>query len=275
MLKHRFPPKKVLVPTDLGPASAVAMGYARILHQTFTTEVEVLHSLHLEMPPYFSSSQIQSLKREIARSSRSAEALLRKESATLVGFDANLSIVDESVVDAILQRSESTGTGLVIMGTHGRHGAQRVMLGSVAERVIRQSRVPVLAVRESSHPVKFGHILCPFNFSDIGRAALNFAVEIAAIADTLLTVIHAREEGDGSPPCSLVEEQFRGKCRVQEMLVAGDAAKNILEAAHKVKPDLIVMGAARKPTVIGELFSSTTERVMQRAEAPLLVVPRV
>jgi nucleotide-binding universal stress UspA family protein len=183
-------------------------------------------------------------------------------------------IVDKSALDAILEESERLGADLVIMGTHGRQGAKRLMLGSVAERVLRESRIPLLAVRESVRPGPFRHVFCPFNFSDVGRAALDYAADVAAASDAVLTIMHARESGDGPPTCALVEEPIRKKCRVEEVLIGGEAAKSILEAVHRVKPDLIVMGAQKKPTVIGELFSSTTERVMQLAEAPLLVVPK-
>ncbi len=274
MNRHSFPPHKILVPTDLGPASAVAMGFARVIHERFATPVEVLHACHLEMPPYFSSGQIETLKHEISKAQRSAEALVRKENASRLGFEAGIHIVNKPPLEAVLEETDRLGAGLIIMGTHGRHGASRLMLGSVAERVLRQSRVPVLAVRESARPGLFRHILCPFNFSDVGRAALDYAADVAVADDALLTIMHAQESGDGPPTCELVEEPIRRRCKVEEVLIGGEAAKSILEAVHRVKPDLIVMGTGQKSTLIGELFSSTTERVMQLADAPLLVVPK-
>ncbi len=274
MSKHMFPPDRILVPTDFGPASAVAMGFARALHDRFGTPVDVLHACHLDAPPYFSSGQIDMLKRETERATKSAEELLRKEVSLRLGFRADIFIVKEPPVDSILQQSERLKTGLTIMGTHGRHGARRLMLGSVAERVLRHSRTPVLAVREAARPGLFKKIFCPFNFGEAGRAALDYAAAIAEATDALLTIMHAQEPGNGPPTCDLVEEPVRRRCRVEEVLIGGDAAKSILEAAGKVEPDLIVMGAEQKPAIMGELFSSTTERVMQAASAPLLIVPR-
>jgi nucleotide-binding universal stress UspA family protein len=274
MSKHTFPPRKILVPTDLGPASAVALGFARVIHQRFSTPVEVLHACHLDMPPYFSSGQIEQLKREIRKAKHSAEELLRKQNAASLGFEAGIVVVYKSPLDAVLEESERLAADLVIMGTHGRHGAKRLMLGSVAERVLRQSRIPVLAVRESAKPAQFRHIFCPFNFSDVGRAALDYAADMAAANDALLTIMHAMENAGGPPACELVEEPIRKRCKVEEVLIGGEAAKSILEAVQRVAPDLIVMGAQQKSTVFGELFSGTTERVMQLADAPLLVVPK-
>lgn len=274
MSKHSFPPHKILVPTDFGPASTIALGFARVIHEKFGTPVGVLHAYHLDAPPYFSSGQIETLKREINRARHSAEELMRNENASRLGFEAEIFIVNNPPVEAILEESDRLGVGMVIMGTHGRHGARRLMLGSVAERVLRQSRIPVLAVRESAEPGLFRNIFCPFNFSEVGRAALDYAADIAVANDAPLTIMHAQESGDGPPACELVEEPIRKRCKVEEILIGGEAAKSILEAVQRVKPDLVVMGAEQKSTIIRELFSSTTERVMQLADAPLLVVPK-
>jgi nucleotide-binding universal stress UspA family protein len=273
MSKHLFPPNKILVPTDLGPASAAAMGFARVIHERFATPVEVIHAFHLDLPPYFSSGQIDALKREINKARHSAEELIRKENAARLGFETGIVIVNKPPLDAVLEESERLRADLIIMGTHGRQGAKRLMLGSVAERVLRQSRIPVLAVRESAKPGRFRHILCPFNFSPVGKAALDYAAGVAEADEALLTIMHAQESGGGLPACELVEEPIRKRCKVEEVLIGGEAAKGILEAVQRVKPDLIIMGAEQKSTMIGELFSSTTERVMQLAGAPLLVVP--
>ncbi len=274
MMTRTYPPQKIMVPTDFGPASRVAMKYAKVLREQFGAAVDVLHACHLDLPPYFSSGQVEGLKREISKANYAAEDYLSKENNAILGFEAGIVVVNRLPLDAILDESARLGSDLIIMGTHGRRGAGRLMLGSVAERVMRQSRIPVLAVRETVTPGRFAHVLCPFNFTDVGKAALEYAAEIAESSAARLTIMHAQEAGDGPPTCALVEEPIRRRCNVDEVLIGGEAAKSILEAARSIKPDLIVMGAEQKPSVIGELFSGTTQRVMQLAEAPLLIVPR-
>jgi nucleotide-binding universal stress UspA family protein len=272
---HVFPPHILLVPTDMGAASNVALGFARIFHEMFKTPVEVLHAGHLELPPYFMSGQVDDLEQELKMTRQAAEAILRKEIGSSLGDDSTVVISDKPALESILEESERLDFGLIIMGTHGRRGAERLMLGSVAERVLHQSRVPALVVRESVKPARFDHIFCPFNFSEVGRSALNYAAEVAEATGARLTVMHAREVTRSSPICELVEESLRQKCKVDEIVVGGEAAKSILEAAQKVEPDLIVMGAEQKSGVLEGLFSSTTERVMQLAKAPLLIVPKL
>jgi nucleotide-binding universal stress UspA family protein len=274
MTTPAFPPKKILVPTDLSATSLPALHFARVLHRQFGGEVHVLHARHFELPPYFSSGQIQGLTREVRKSAKAATEYLRRESTAVLGFEAALAIVEKPPVEAILETAGTLGAGLIVMGTHGRRGADRFWLGSVAERILHESTTPILAVRQGMTAAPFGHILCPLSFTDLGRQALEYAIAMTDAGRLRLTVLHALEEGDRPLNCALVPAEVRERCNIEELTYHGDAAKVILSAAKEYQPDLIVMGAERKLSVFGELFSSTTERVMQWADAPLLVVPR-
>jgi len=269
-----FPPSKILVPTDLSVTSAPALHFARVLHEQFGGAIYVLHAQHFDLPPYFSSGQLQNLSRELKKSIKVATEYLRKESAAALGFEPEVSVVSDPPVKAILQASEALAADLIIMGTHGRRGADRFWLGSVAERILHESTRPVLAVRQGMAAAPLQHILCPVSFSGVGREALEYATAIAEAGKLQLTVLHSVEEGDKPLDCSLVPDDVRGRCSVEELTYHGDAAGSILTAAREIKPDMIVMGAERKSSVFGGFFSTTTERVMQWAEAPLLVVPR-
>ncbi len=79
------------------------------------------------------------------------------------------------------------------MGTHGRGGVQRLWLGSVAERVIRLSPRPVLAVRRSWPQTGIGSILCPVSCSETGLQALEYAAAIAKAEEARLLVLHSIE----------------------------------------------------------------------------------
>ncbi len=275
MTAHIFPPRVILVPTDLTPTSVPALHFARVLHQQFGGAIHLLHAQHFDLPPYFSSGQLQTLKRELKKSAKIAADYLRKEASAALGFEAEAAVTPKPAVEAILESTESLPADLIVMGTHGRHGADRFWLGSVAERILHESSKPVLAVRHGMTAGPLKHILCPVSFSPVGREALQYAAAIAEAGKLQLTVIHAVEEADKPPDCTLVPEEVRVRCRIEELTFHGDAAGAILTAAHELRPDVIVMGAERKPSVFGDLFSSTTERIMQWGEAPLMVVPRL
>jgi nucleotide-binding universal stress UspA family protein len=273
-MTHHFPPRKLLVPTDLGETSRPAFEFARLWRSHFGGDVHVVHAQHFDPPPYFSSGQIQSLTRELKKATKAAAEYLRKESASALGFEAQVSVAVRPPAEAILEAAEGSAADLIIMGTHGRHGAGRFWLGSVAERVLRESPKPVLAVRQGMAASSFDHILCPVNFKEVGREALHYAAAMAEAGQLRLTVLHAVEEADKPPDCDLVPEAVRSRCKIEELTFHGDAVGSILTAAEDLKPDIIVMGAERKTAVLGGLFSSTTERVMQLVRVPLLVVPK-
>lgn len=273
-LHHTFPPKKILVPTDLSTASESALKYARYFNKHFRSEVIVLHAHHFELPPYFSSSQINDLKRELKRLGRAAERYVREQSEPVLGFPPQVRVVENPPSEAILEMARDDGYELVIMGMHGRRGLERLWLGSVTERVLRHSSLPVLAVRNPPSEEPFQRLLCPVSVSDAGKQALEYSACISRSTGSHITVLHVVEEGQQPLDCPLVGEEIKQSCNVEETILKGNAARTIVEASINLKPDALVMGAEHKPTLLGELFSSTTESVMQLAAVPLLVVPK-
>ncbi len=274
MKAHRFPPRTILLPTDMSAASSAALTYARLLQDTFNAKTHVLHSQYFEMPPYFSSSQLDLLMRELESARKAATEYLRREIEPALGPDVHVIIREKPPVAAILESAHDLDVDLIVMGTHGRRGAERLWLGSVAERVLRESRHPVLAVRENRQAQPFQHLLCPINPGEAASAAVEYAARIALSSHARLSVLHAAEQGEPPMECPLVDEKVRGLCQVEETVLSGDAAQIILETVDSLKPDLIVMGTDRKPSIFGEFFSSTTQKVMQAAPVPILVVPK-
>jgi nucleotide-binding universal stress UspA family protein len=274
-LRYSFPPRTILVPTDMSPASASALKYARLFHERFGSAVSVLHAEHIELPPYFSIAQMGDLKRELKKLSRNATDYVKKESESVLGFLPDARVVESAATEAILERSQNDEFGLIIMGMNGHSTVERLWMGSVTERVLRRSTIPVLAVRNAPPESPVRTILCPMNPSAAGKQALEYAAMISKEMNAELIVLHVVEKGDEPLACPLADEQIQKSCSVKEISFHGNAAKTIAEAANDLKPDLLVIGAERKASSLGELFSSTTASVMQLAIGPLLVVPRM
>ncbi len=137
--------KHILVPTDFDKASAEALKVAVTMARAFDAKLTLLHVWELPVYPYMDFMLNSTIISEIEEAAVKglAEALedLRK---TMPSAESKLKmgLPHQGILDAI---SES-GAELVIMGTHGRHGLSRVTLGSVAEKIVRLARVPVLTV---------------------------------------------------------------------------------------------------------------------------------
>ncbi len=145
----QYPPQSILVPVDFGPASERALRAAATLAARHGSAITALHAETLEVPPYFTHDQLEDVERHRARARREAQGYLESFVRTSVPAAVAL-LVDGPAVEAIL--AVATSNDLLIMGTHGRRGPSRWWLGSVAERVVRESPVPALVVRAGQIP---------------------------------------------------------------------------------------------------------------------------
>jgi nucleotide-binding universal stress UspA family protein len=139
-----FPPRRILCPVDFGDASAAALRAAGVMAQQFGAELTVVHAESFDAPPYFTSEQIAQLEADRAAARLHAQDYLMRF-AGIAAAPLRAVVVEGPASAAIL--AEAPACDLVVMGTHGRRGASRWWLGSVAERVVRDSPVPVLVIR--------------------------------------------------------------------------------------------------------------------------------
>ena len=141
----------ILVATDFSPASSGAVEYGRMLARRLGAS---LHLLHVVDDPLLAAAWSEayafdnSALRERMRAS--AEDQVVKLAATLTDVPVTTEVIVGSPARAIIGRSAEPDIDLVVMGTHGRSGVSHLLLGSVAERVVRGARCPVLTVREGS-----------------------------------------------------------------------------------------------------------------------------
>lgn len=233
-----YPPRHILVPVDFGEASARALGIAGVISARHHSPVTGLHAETLEVPPYFTHDQLRSVERQLVASRTEAGRYL----AEFVHRDipeAVTRLVDGPPVSVILAAAEAAD--LIVMGTHGRRGPSRWWLGSVAERVVRESRVPVIVVRAtapvSTPPGIFTHLV-GVETPGLDGHARQYAGQLAASLGGLVdpTPVQSPEELDGRPTASL-----------------------------------LVVGLDRRGGHAG--FGDVAERLVRRCTLPMLFVP--
>jgi nucleotide-binding universal stress UspA family protein len=216
-----------------------------------------------------------------------------------VGYPVNAVSVEAVVVNEIVTRAAELPADLIVIGTHGRSGFDRLFLGSVTERVLAKAPCPVLTIPPRSPDVVlatplFRNILCPVDFSPSSVAALKYAEGLSREPGTKLTMLHVAERppafqlvtssATGAPadPRVVLKETrerlhranpqaARRADMVNEVVSEGHAGDEILSAAGTGDSDLIVMGAhAGHAGLLG--FGSTTARVIRRATCPVLTL---
>lgn len=143
----QWPPRTVLAAVDFSEASARGVSIAGLIASAFDARFLALHSERFEPPPYFTIEQIERLEAERRGAEAAAIRHLAQFVATATAYSVEPVVLDQPPVDAILDAG--THADLVVMGSHRRRRPVRWWLGSVAERVVRASTVPVLVTRGS------------------------------------------------------------------------------------------------------------------------------
>ncbi len=147
--------KRILVPTDFSDSARAAARVGVELAQRYGVPLTLLHVFGAGSQAYvgIDLTLTTNFVRSVAASARRA---LNEEAAALSNQGLNISaVLNEGVPwEQILTTAEMTGADLIIMGTHGRRGVARAILGSVAERVVRLSPVPVLTMAERAIDVR-------------------------------------------------------------------------------------------------------------------------
>jgi len=152
------------------------------------------------------------------------------------------------------------------------------MLGSVTERVLRETDVPVLTVRRDApltEPPAIRNVLCPVNHSAVARKSLAVASQFAHCFGATLTVLHVREAratDSIDDLCAWVPKAHRSECQVREVSREGEAAHEIVALASELPCDLLVMGAQHRRFLDSTVIGTTTVRVVRHAPCPVLTV---
>jgi nucleotide-binding universal stress UspA family protein len=216
------------------------------------------------------------------------------------GPGVRTSVVVAHPVAAILEAAREWPADLIVLGTHGRSGFERLFLGSVAERVLRKAACPVLTAprRQEDAPhdatVLFKRILCPVDFSEASLHAVEYALSMAKAADASIVLAHVLEGFEEDTPVTtsfsvpeyrrlreqdamrslekLIPAEASAWSKPERLVTVGKAYREILRLAGERSADLIVMGVHGRNPVDLMLFGSTTYHVVREAACPVLTI---
>lgn len=282
-----FSIRQILCPTDFSDTALHGLEHAIAIAAWYESRVTILHVHHWISPT--------SIRPPDADQQRLVEQLrIWAAPAAASGMLADLEVVQGNPAAMILDRASSLPADLIVMGTHGRAGFDRLLLGSVTEKVLRKANSPVLTVPPpsvSTSKLPFKRLLCPVDFSAPSLSALRFALSIAKESDADVTVLRvfelwedvaipellledrrrladeARREID-----SLISDEERDWCKPTIQVSFGRAYLEILAVAEHQKADLIVMGVHGRSALDRTLFGSTTSHVVRQSRCPVLTL---
>jgi nucleotide-binding universal stress UspA family protein len=296
--------KKILCPIDFSDFSRHAFERSVAIAKRAGASVTTVHVAPFQDTPIYPYLEPQSV--EALRLSKGDRERLTTELQRFLAVDEPSGVpITYEVVDTpnvhheILAQAERLPADLIVMGTHGRSGFQRLLLGSMTEKVLRTARPPVLTVGAVPHVLpagdfSFKRILCAVDFSDCSLAALRYAASLAEPAGTNLTVLNVLEwmpvgyDPLLGPPTDFagyrIAAETVGRERlhkavaesvhepVEEVISAGKPHHEILRIAAERHCDLIVLGIHGRNPLDRLFFGSTAEPVVRRSLCPVLTV---
>ena len=293
---------RILCPVDLSQFSRDSLHHALALAKWYEAQVTVCHVYSAPQPllpvtgmpgnvPLPPPVQPDDVADEVRRfcapslgdSGQSVEIVVREGNAT----------------KEIVLLAEQLPADLLVLGTHGRSGFERLFLGSVTEKVLRTTHAPVMTIPPpvtQPGPALYKTILCPLDFSDASTRALEYALSLAQEADARLILLHVIENLLGEAGASemghlsvseydrYLEEDAMARLKSvvpeaasvwaapEERVTRGRAYREILKVAKDEGVELIVMGVQGKGALTRLVFGSTTHHVIREAGCPVLTI---
>lgn len=279
----------LLVPTDGSAAATTAAEQALTLAAQFDATLHAIHVVDRTDYPV----ETDELAADLAeRGTETVDAI--SERAAEQGLECTTEIVDteKPVHETLIEDAIDRNVDLIVMGTHGRTGVNRLVLGSVAERTLRVSPIPVLTVHESADADQaFERILVPTDGSNTAALAATHAIQVAAEADAALHIVHVVDltavSGEYGTGRILEAMRTAGQRAVDELvdqateadistveasILSGSPSRAVVDYATDRDVDCIVMGTHGRSGLDRLLLGSVTEKVVRLAEMPVLSV---
>lgn len=294
--------RRILCPVDFSVASRHALDHAVMVAGWYKARITALHVRHpafLVEPPILFAELRDAPVATLEDVEMRLHSWLAPARAAGIGCDV-LAVDGSSPARRIVDLAAKIEADLIALGTHGRSGFERLLLGSVTEKVVRMAQCPVITVPPPSvatSTLPFRRILCGIDFSRSSMDGLRFAISLATESNSALTLLHVLEFPQESEPLAtlpfdlstyraavqddatsrlmnLISDDVRAACQPATRLVHGKPYEQILAVADELRSDLIVLGVHGRKAFDMMLFGSTTNQVIRRATCPVLTLNR-
>jgi nucleotide-binding universal stress UspA family protein len=210
-------------------------------------------------------------------------------------------LINLSIADAIQNYAKEEGCDLIVVGTHGRGAVGRFFLGSVAQKLVRDSEIPVMVVRDSTELDQkyqgFGRVLAPTDFSQTSIKSVRLAIEFANFLKADLHLIHVVDlptvtdftglypflqiqipdatelNVDDTLRAMIQDEYLVGNSRVATLL--GDPTREILHYIEEHNINFVVLGTHGRRGIDRALLGSVTANMITKSHIPVITASEV
>ena len=297
--------KNILFATDFSTISEAALPYVTALALRYGSAVHVVHALSDAGMVSIGAPDPAVMGAIYDGVHSAAQEKIQQLADRLTGFPHTTYVRHGAVLDVIEEIIREQAIDLLILGTHGRTGLGRMLMGSVAEQLFRETDCPVLTVgpgvpavahvlasrHDHSLPspqVKFRQILYATDFTPSAAQSADYAVSLAGEFQSQLTLLHVfdgygKDLHDHPGPIDTALNKLEGlvadgdnlRYLPESVVRFGDPAEQILEIACEYQADLIILGARPVHGTMGtatHFGRSTAHKVVVGANCPVLTL---
>ncbi len=277
----------IVVATDFSPISNAAMRHALGIASRCHSTVSLVHVIDTSLYGMAPDGIAAALDCAGLEAERVMKQLQHEEVINSSGPELTITVgpVWQTISNIIREQSP----GLLVLGTHGRSGLPKLVLGSVAERAFREAPCPVLTVGPHVRGSKTSgaqakHLLVPSDLSMQATNGLRYGISLASATGGDMTLLHVLKPRTGraaeeAPPTVEVKKQLAeffdqrpdASPMVTPRIEFGNPASTIVEVAKQMRSDLIVMGL-RAWSTDGTPMWRTAYKVVMHARCPVLTM---
>jgi nucleotide-binding universal stress UspA family protein len=283
--------RNILFATDFSPAAAQAIPYVKKIAKHYDAD---LVTLYVRAPIVNPMTEPGTWPTDIEAAKAEDDKHREEVLDTFAGIRTRALIEEGSIQSCLDAAIEKNHTDLVVIGTRGRTGLGKLLLGSVAEEIFRTVSCPVLTVGPHSSAYRaaggqFREILYATDFSPESQGAAAYAVSLAQEFQARLILLHVIPELEAGDLVTatdvtmssknllrkLVPPEAEAWCKPEYFVERGDPAVKILEFANLRETDLIVLGVRPEKGVPGaatHLPVATAHKIVSHAACPVLTV---
>lgn len=290
--------KNILIPFDFSTCSFQALNHAIFLAKRYNSTLHILHAIPQK-------SVVNTFSPEVSASICTSSLLeqAQKEISTIVESHNTkhltikiVPVLTTSPTTTTLDYASVSKIDLIVIGTHGRRGLERLLLGSTTEDIVRLANCPVLTIKESPEPVVakvLDEILVPVDFSQESLLALSYAISMAKLYGSKIRVLHVAEKPiyplltisqtntEAFPFDVRINSKLKMKQWVSSLtdldvvaeieVLEGKPSTLIVEYAKEHNIDRIVMGTKGLDGA-KHLLGCVAKQVIRRAKCPIFFV---
>lgn len=271
--------KRILIPFDFSETSALSLDHAIHFARTAKAELFLLHIVESATFPASISHAFSGFEKKVEEASNEKLKELAEDLSNKNGIKVHTITEVGKIYKRIVHTAKQAHIDLILMGTHGASGSSYI-IGSNTTRVVQESPCPVISFQTNAKKLGFENIALPIDDSVESRQKVNFALDVARLFNSKITVIGLNKNGNED-----YQRKFKIKIeQVEEFLTqhgvknetiykqGDDLAKNTLTAASEVNADLLVIMTEQEPSITGLLMGTYATKIINGSKIPVMTV---